>query len=92
MTSLITKDRSDRCFLCSKFGVMHKHHIFGASRRNASEKHGLFVHLCVECHTQVHGKYGAALMQYLHELGQRAYEDQIGSREQFIDEFIRSYL
>ena len=90
MTSRITKDVSDRCFLCGHYGVMHKHHIFGASRRDASERHGLFVHLCVGCHTYVHGKHGAELMQYLHEVGQTVYEQQIGSREQFIEEFIRS--
>ena len=29
---------------------------------------------------------------HLHEIGQQAYEEQIGTREEFIKEFIRSYL
>jgi hypothetical protein len=31
-------------------------------------------------------------MLLLHQEGQRVYEDQIGSREEFIRDFIRSYL
>ena len=92
MPSLLTNDMTDKCFLCGHYGVIHKHHIFGASRRNTSEKYGLYVHLCVGCHTYIHGKYGKEMMQYLHELGQKVYEEQIGSREQFIKEFNRSYL
>ena len=31
-------------------------------------------------------------MNYLHVKGQMIYEEKIGSREEFIKEFIRSYL
>lgn len=66
-------------------------HIFGGPCRKASDRYGLVVHLCVDCHRRIHDK-GGPEMQYLHELGQRIYEEQIGTRRQFREEFIRSYL
>ena len=71
---------------------MQEHHIFGGSVRHSSDKDKLIVHLCQGCHDQLHGKNGNDLKQYLHRVGQKAYEDQIGTREEFIERFIRSYL
>ena len=31
-------------------------------------------------------------MMYLHQKGQMVYEEKVGTREQFREEFIRSYL
>ena len=46
-----------RCYLCGKLNDLEKHHIFGGvSNRPISEKLGLWVYLCHECHT---GKDGA---------------------------------
>ena len=87
--SRIAGDEYEVCFLCGR-RACHTHHIFGGPCRNASDRHKLTVRLCLECHMQVH-KVGPE-MAYLHELGQRTYEEQIGTREQFREEFIRSYL
>ena len=88
--SIIPDDVLNICYLCGGRAV-HEHHIFGGPCRKASDRRGLVVHLCTACHTEVHDK-GGKKMEYLHRIGQKAYEDQIGTREQFRQEFIRSYL
>lgn len=88
--SLVVDDENDVCYLCGGRAA-HVHHIFGGPCRKASDRHRLIVHLCVECHRRIHDR-GGAEMDYLHEIGQRAYEKEIGTREQFREEFIRSYL
>lgn len=91
--SIIPNDQLDRCYLCGKYGVIEEHHIFGGPVRTPSDKRGLVVHLCKGCHDCLHNDpNGYKLKDYLHRVGQRVYEDKIGSRQQFIDEFIRSYL
>lgn len=90
--SIIEGDDLEKCFLCGSYGpIIDEHHIFGGPCRKASDRRGLVVHLCRDCHRYLHDK-GGATMNYLHTLGQMSYEEQIGSREQFREEFIRSYL
>ena len=88
--SILSDDEEKICYLCGKYGDMELHHIFGGSVRQTADKHGLVVHLCPSCHKRLHDH--GENKQLLHEIGQQAYEDQIGTREQFIEEFIRSYL
>ena len=90
--SIIFDDAEEVCYLCGKYGNTEVHHIFGGSVRQTSDKYGLIVHLCPTCHNKLHGKYGDNTKQMLHIIGQQAYEEQIGNRETFIEEFIRSYL
>ncbi|MBR3636099.1 MAG: phosphoenolpyruvate carboxykinase [Lachnospiraceae bacterium] len=89
-SSVITDDMENICYLCGCYGNTEVHHIFGGSVRQISDKYGLVVHLCPMCHKKLHD-HGEG-KQYLHEIGQQVYEEQIGTREQFIQEFIRSYL
>ena len=88
--SILSDDQEKICYLCGAYGNMEVHHIFGGSVRQTCDKHGLVVHLCPQCHKRLHDH--GENKQLLHEIGQQAYEDQIGTREQFIEEFIRSYL
>jgi hypothetical protein len=90
--SIIFDDAEEVCYLCGKYGHMEVHHIFGGSVRQISDKYGLIVHLCPACHGKLHGKNGSNTKEMLHIIGQQAYEEQIGTREKFIEEFIRSYL
>lgn len=90
MQSLIDDDVEGICYLCGGQSV-HVHHIFGGPCRKASDRHRLIVHLCVECHGRIHDK-GGPEMDFLYEIGQQAFEEKIGTREQFREEFIRSYL
>lgn len=40
------------CDLCGKYGYLELHHIFGGANRSLSEKYGLVVNLCHECHNE----------------------------------------
>lgn len=95
--SILVDDSLDRCYLCGKYKseyvTIEEHHIFGGSCKWASDKRGFVVHLCRDCHhTRVHNSKDHSCMDYLHQRAQMIYEEHIGTREEFIQEFIRSYL
>ena len=91
MKSVILNDSEEKCYLCGSYTWIEEHHIFGGPDRKVAEKYGLKVHLCHNCHDRVHGKDGKPLMQMLHEIGQRAYEETY-DRDKFRKEFRKSYL
>lgn len=91
------------CYLCRLFydhsnqNHLHRHHLYpgGTSgRRNMSEKYGLAVMLCPMHHNAsnegVHSNRENDLL--LKRMGQEYYESHYGSREDFIRDFIKSYL
>ena len=88
--SIIQKEQC--CYLCGTTLLLEEHHIFGGSNRKLSEKYGLKVYLCANCHrgsTGVH--FNKKLMNMLHKIGQRAFE-LAHSREEFIELFGKNYL
>ena len=95
-SSIFEDDEKGRCYLCgsyeSAYNPIELHHVFGGPDRKVSDRLGLVVHLCRNCHDYVHGKDGASTMNYLHTKGQMLYEEKIGTREQFRKEFRGSYL
>lgn len=90
--------RDDHCFLCKRnrhAGRLETHHIFGAGNRKLSDKYGLTVTLCEECHrTAKHAVHqSAATMQYLHEYGQRkAMRENGWTVQDFIEVFGKNYI
>lgn len=83
------------CFLCKKWSWMEEHHIFGGSNRNKSEKYGLKIDLCLDCHKE--GKQSAHkcadTAQKLHEYGQKKYmEEHNASIDDFRKVFGKNYL
>ena len=90
----ILSSQKGRCYLCGRYAQTEEHHIFGGPNRTLSEKYGLKVELCLECHQ--FGKHAVhkdqAVMEELHRQGQEAFEIQTGSREQFRKIFGRSWL
>ena len=57
MKTIIESDRDDRCFLCGRGGRMEVHHmIHGTAGRKMADANGLTVHLCMNCHRQLHDK------------------------------------
>ena len=66
----------NRCFMCGSTNWLEKHHIFGGANRKLSEKYGLVVWLCHECHNEppdgVH--HNKENMAKLHKLGQQRFE------------------
>ena len=96
MGKTLMKSTKGSCFLCGWAGVAtHEHHIFfGTANRKKSEKYGMKVYLCPSCHifspVAVH-KCRETDLKRKRE-GQRVFEEKIGSRDEFIREFGRSYL
>lgn len=91
----------NECYLCRLFygrsnqRGLHLHHIYeGTGRRKVSDKYGLTVKLCPMHHNAseqgVHFNRENDLI--LKQMGQRYYEENIGTREDFIRDFIKSYL
>lgn len=88
-----------KCFLCGRNGTcdrLERHHIFGGSNRDKSDKYGLVVLLCGErCHRNgknaVHRN--AITAQRIHEYGQLKWMREQGKTEDdFRKEFGRSYI
>ncbi|EXG84457.1 hypothetical protein K413DRAFT_1198 [Clostridium sp. ASBs410] len=83
------------CYFCHSTYCLEDHHIFfGTSNRKRSEKRGLKVWLCDKHHRYdpdaVHRNRRSDLQ--LKEMAQTYYEQNIGTRKQFIVEFGKSYL
>lgn len=92
MTKSIICDYTDHCFLCGSYRDIEIHHVFGGANRKLSDKYGLTVPLCVNCHNRPpHGAhFNIETMQYLREVGQRAFEEHYA--EDFREVFGRNYL
>ena len=79
------------CYICGK-PACERHHIFGGANRPKSEKYGLVVWLCRECHNQVHfGKRSKELMEKLRKEGQAKFESENHSLD-FQEIFHCNYL
>ena len=80
-----------QCYECGRYGWTHPHHIFnGYGLRKKSDDDGLFVYLCFKCHDEIHRSKPKRIA--LKQLGQRTYEEQIGSHEQYMKRYRVNYL
>ena len=73
MNSIVFKgiDELGKCYLCGKTG-QHVHHLIpGTANRANSEREGLKVLLCLDCHNLVH--LIGNLMKILRVIGELAY-------------------
>lgn len=77
------------CIECQRRGTQTHHVIFGKNRKN-SEKYGLKVRLCDECHYRLHNQDEALAMKY-RKLGQIYFEARWG-HEKYMQVFGRNYL
>jgi hypothetical protein len=88
-----------KCYFCGNTEGLDEHHVFGGNpgRQNA-EKYGLKIWVCNnftrnKCHKEIHeGVETKELMHYLHREGQKAFERECGTREDFMRIFGRNYL
>jgi len=84
------------CYACGREGIdLEEHHIFyGTANRRQSEKYGLKVHLCIDCHRRpkvgVHGG-NKKLDRALKAQAQRIFE-QRHSHEKFMEVFGKNYI
>lgn len=78
------------CFWCGR-PASDKHHLIpGTANRKNSEKYNLTCYLCRECHRKVHDDPDMMLLFKCH--GQALFEQESGTREDFISIFGKSYL
>lgn len=99
----ILHDKTSRtCYLCEHHGdyslkpVLHEHHIFpGSANRSLSEKYGLKVYLCPDCHQNapdsVHKSPQGENNRFLQEEGRKAFE-RVYPNEDFRKIFGKNYL
>ena len=86
-------DDMDHCFFTG-YAPVERHHIFGGSNRIKSEKYGFVVPLRPDLHPNgvFAGKDANIIDQKLKKMAQAYYENHYGTREQFRQEFGKSYL
>ena len=78
--SIIQKDRE--CFFCGRMTGLERQHVFGGTaNRKISEKYGLTVYLCHECHTGTEGaQYDKTRNLELKRKAQEAFQNIYGRR------------
>ena len=86
--SVFTEDL-EHCVICKR-KKDHLHEIFFGSNRKKSMQYGFVIPLCHECHAEMHRN--KEWQEYWHVKGQEYWEEFIGTREEFIRVFGKSYL
>ena len=93
--SIIT-EYDDICIFCGRQAECEHHLIFGTAGRELSEKDGLKVPSCNNCHNmadKLHRIHDNPMAEKLSKmLGQAVFESKIGTREDFRKRYGRSYL
>lgn len=86
-------DDMDHCYFTGTSPV-ERHHIFGGSRRTASEKYGFVVPLRPDLHPNgaQAGQNAAKIDLKLKQMAQEYFEANYGTREEFRRIFMKSYL
>lgn len=79
-----------RCYLCGSTYKLTWHEIYSGKNRQNSMKNGLCLRLCLNCHSKEQGD--SQFNDYWHKQGQLYWEENIGSREEFIKAFRRNYI
>ena len=95
MNSIIKGNEKGKCFICGRYCNTECHHIFGGANRKKSEKLGLKIDLCHQCHNEppygVH--FDKKINAYIKALGQQtAMLYYNWSIEKFIQEIGRNYI
>lgn len=90
--SIIQPEEQRQCYLCGSVRSLERHHVFGAYNRRKSEKYGLTVLLCHNCHNEPPrgAHHCKQTMDYLHRVGQQAFEAAYPDKD-FISIFGRNY-
>ena len=92
MASKLQEDENI-CSVCGKriTGARNLHHIMnGTAYRKKSDEDGLVVYLHPTCHQWLHNH--PMSMRTFKQRAQRYYEENIGTREQFIKRYGKNYL
>lgn len=77
------------CVICRN-KKEHLHEVFFGRNRLKSIEFGFVIPLCSLCHSEMHRNH--EWQEFWHRKGQLYFESKIGSRDEFIKEFGKSYL
>lgn len=90
--SIIQEEKE--CYICHQtYGLDMHHCLHGTANRKKAEQYGLKVWLCKNHHTGQAGVHRHKdLDDFLKRLAQQTFEEKVGSREMFRDEFGKNYL
>lgn len=90
--SIIVEDMT-KCVLCGSPNVEIHHAIHGTANRKIADKYGLIIPLCHEHHLGVLGPHLNRTVDLTYiKAAQRAFESQVGTREEFRSLFGKSWL
>ena len=85
-------DNNERCFLCGRQYGLETHHIMAGMNRKLSERYGLKVRLCHDCHTGNNGaQYDKEKNRELKRIAQEAFEKLYG-HDEWMKVFRKNYL
>lgn len=87
MKSIITNNSF--CLLCNR-PADHMHHMLSGSNRTDCENDGLKIPVCAYCHDKIHRD--PKVDRIVKCFAQAVYESRLGTREDFIKRYSRSYL
>lgn len=78
------------CCHCGSTYQLTKHEIFEGRNRQNSMKHGFVLPLCLKCHREL--QEDADFTDKWKKKAQKYFEDNIGTREDFLKAFRKNYL
>lgn len=93
MRSILELQGATWCYLCGRRGYLETHHIIGGDPgRKLSERHGLKVHLCYECHRGPDGVHAnKTKRRLLQREAQEAFEKR-HPKKSWMEIFGRNYM
>ena len=91
ISSIVTTEYH-KCFICGSERNLELHHVFyGTANRKLSDKHGLTVMLCPDCHRGQSGvHHNRQLDLYIKRIAQMEFEKEY-SFEKFMEVFGKNY-
>lgn len=94
MRSILEPKQVESCYICGQERrYLEEHHVFGGPNRKLSEKHGLKVHLCLECHrdSKIGVHFNKERRMELQAIAQKEFENKYG-HEKFMEIFGKSWI
>ena len=86
----VFSEDTEKCYLCGSTYKLTWHEIYSGKNRQNSMKNGLCLRLCLNCHSKE--QEDSQFNDYWRKQGQLYWEENTGSREEFIKVFRRNYL
>lgn len=81
---------SDKCFVCDSTYQLTWNEIYRGRNRSNSMKYGFCLRMCLSCHSEY--QEDADFNDLWHKTAQRYFEENIGTRDDFVRIFRRNYL